>query len=206
MSIYPLRVPEIIQSFFPEFVWKIATDQPIIYLTFDDGPTPDVTDKVLEYLNQYNARATFFCIGKNVEANPSLYQSIINAGHSVGNHTYNHKNGWNTPNTVYFDNIDKCRMVVNSHLFRPPYGKIKSSQIAFLKNHYKIIMWNVLSGDFDQTLSKERCLNNVLKLTKAGSIVVFHDSIKASERMVYALPKVLEYFTEKGYKFESISF
>src|ERR1700722_12390219 len=107
MSIYPLQIPEIIQSFFPEFVWKIATDQPIIYLTFDDGPTPDVTDKVLEYLNQYNAKATFFCIGKNVEANPSLYQSILDAGHSVGNHTYNHKNGWNTPNQAYFDNIDK---------------------------------------------------------------------------------------------------
>jgi peptidoglycan/xylan/chitin deacetylase (PgdA/CDA1 family) len=206
VSIYPLRVPEFIQSFFPDLVWRIENSEQKIYLTFDDGPTLGVTDKVLEYLHHYNAKATFFCIGKNVEANSSLFQSILDDGHSVGNHTHNHKNGWKTLNNEYFDNIEQCYKLVNSNLFRPPYGKIKSSQTKFLKERYKIIMWNVLSGDFDQTLSKERCLNNILKLTKGGSIVVFHDSLKASERILYALPRMLEYFSEKGYKFDSISF
>jgi peptidoglycan/xylan/chitin deacetylase (PgdA/CDA1 family) len=206
MSIYPLRVPEFFQSFFPDLIWRMDNSDKKIHLTFDDGPTPGVTDKVLELLSKYNAKVTFFCIGKNVEENPFLFQSIIDGGHKVGNHTYNHNNGWKVSNNEYFDSIDRCNNVVKSNLFRPPYGKIKSSQTTFLKNHYKIIMWNVLSGDFDKTLDKEKCLNNVLKLTKSGSIVVFHDSIKASERMLYTLPKMLEYFSNKGYKFESISF
>jgi len=206
MSIYPLRVPDFIQSFFKDYIWKIDTKDKVIYLTFDDGPTPGVTDRVIEYLNKYNAKATFFCIGKNVAENPYLYQSILEGGHGTGNHTYNHKNGWKSSDSDYFDSIEQCNKVMNTKLFRPPYGRIKSSQAKVLKDHYKIIMWNVLSGDFDKTLSKEKCLNNVLKLTDKGSIVVFHDSVKASERVLYALPRMLEYFSTRGFRFESISF
>ena len=206
MSIYPIRIPSFIQSIFPSLVWSLPNKESIIYLTFDDGPTPGITEKVLEILSSYNAKATFFCIGKNVAENADLYQSIIASGHSIGNHTNNHKNGWKTDNINYFQNIEECAKNVNSKLFRPPYGKIKPSQTNYLKDRYKIIMWNVLSGDFDPTLSKEKCLKNVLNLTDSGSIVVFHDSIKASERMLYTLPLMLEHFTKKGFQFKGISF
>ncbi len=206
MSIYPLLIPKFIQSLFKSYIWSMDTNSAVIYLTFDDGPTKIVTEKVLEILAKYNAQATFFCIGKNVENYPTIYQSILAAGHSVGNHTYNHRDGWKSPNSEYFNDISQAESFIKSDLFRPPYGHITRRQGKFILKNYRIIMWNVLSGDFDQSLSNERCLKNVLKFTKSGSIVVFHDSLKASERMLYTLPRMLEHFSDRGYQFKAITF
>ncbi len=184
--------------------WEIATTEKEIYLTFDDGPHPIATPFVLECLRRFNAKATFFCIGKNVEQNPALYRQIIDEGHRVGNHSFNHLNGWKTNDKEYIDNITKAKDIIDSKLFRPPYGRISTFQIKQLKPFYSIIMWNVLSGDFDISLSKERCLDNVLKHTSNGSIIVFHDSEKAFERLEYALPMALKYFQEKGFKMSTL--
>lgn len=193
------------KSFFSKsLIWDIPNDDKIIYLTFDDGPTPEVTNKVLALLEKYKAKATFFCIGKNVENHPELYKQILKNGHGVGNHTQNHINGVKVMDAEYYDNISRASEHINSKLFRPPYGRIKNGQVKFLRDKYQIIMWSVLSGDFDIKLSKEQCKKNVIRNTKSGSIVVFHDSLKAKERMLYALEACLKYFQEKGYRFEAI--
>lgn len=158
----------------------------------------------MDLLKSYNAKATFFCIGRNVKDNPEIFQRLIEEGHSIGNHTYNHFNGWQTDNKTYFDNVEECQQLVQSKLFRPPYGRIKRSQISYLKTRYKIIMWDVLSWDFNQGLSAQQCTNYVLKNCKPGSIVVFHDSIKAKERMFPALEATLKAFSEKGFKFTKL--
>jgi len=198
-----------------------------IFLTFDDGPTPEITPWVLSTLKQFNAKATFFCIGANIEKHPEVFRQIISEGHAVGNHTYSHLNGWKVPTKEYLDNVSKCESSIkgyqlsvisnqsNSHrtpvtdyrlpLFRPPYGKIKRSQISLLTSHFSLIMWDVLSGDFDEKLSEEKCLKNVLTYTREGSIVVFHDSVKAKEKLFYVLPKALEHFGEKGFEFQRLS-
>lgn len=175
-----------------------------IYLTFDDGPVPEVTPLVLDILREYNAKATFFCIGDNVVKHPEVFNAITRDGHSVGNHTYNHLNGYKTPDADYFANIKKCSNLTASTLFRPPYGRIKRSQARQLVKTYDIIMWSVLTGDYNQNLSKEKVLDNAISNSRSGSIVVFHDSIKASNNMLYALPKFLEYYSNKGYIFESL--
>lgn len=191
-----------------------------IYLTFDDGPTPEITEFVLNELKKYNAKATFFCIGKNIKNHPEIFSKIIKEGHEIGNHTQNHLNGWKNNTTKYLENVLECKNVIdkqtqnnselktkNLKLFRPPYGRVKRKQAnALIKKGYKIIMWSVLSGDFDTKISKEKCLQNVLKHTSNGSIVVFHDSVKAAEKVKYVLPKVLDYFTRKGYEFKAIDF
>lgn len=200
---------------FPNYVWDISVKDKTIYLTFDDGPTPKITNWVLNTLKSFNAKATFFCIGKNIENHPDIFQNIINDGHSIGNHTYNHIKGWKTNTKNYLLNINKTQDIIdsqmgdvtasNTNLFRPPYGQITPKQgKALIKLGYKIIMWDVISFDWDHTVNLETCLKNVSKNTKAGSVVVFHDSIKASKNMCYALPKTLEHFSEKGYRFESI--
>jgi peptidoglycan/xylan/chitin deacetylase (PgdA/CDA1 family) len=189
---------------YPTLVWNIPTKEKTIFLTFDDGPTPEITDKVLDLLKQYNAKATFFCLGKNVVAHPELFHSIINQGHAIGNHSFNHLHGWKTDDDVYFDDVQKCNEVVNSHLFRPPYGRIKFSQIRKLKQNYKIIMWDILSGDFDKKLSKEKSLSVLLNSIRKDSIVVYHDSIKGSEKMFHSLPIILEQFSAKGFRFDAI--
>ena len=201
---YLVKTPKFIQNLFPNFIWKIPSNEKVIYLTFDDGPIPEVTPWVLETLQQFNAKATFFCVGENVKKNPEVFQSILEDGHSVGNHTYNHLNGWATDNIPYFHNVRHCANLVKSTLFRPPYGRLMPKQAQFLQRHYRIIMWDVLSGDFDPKISQEQCLNNVKMKTKPGSIVVFHDSLKAFEKLQFVLPKVLQYFTEKGYRFEAL--
>ena len=202
-----------------------------IFLTFDDGPTPEITKFVLSELKKYNAKATFFCIGKNIKKHPEIFDEVISECHSVGNHTQNHLNGWKTEKGEYLENVLKCETNLQGFknlvglnknetkntykvletlqekpkLFRPPYGKIKKSQAKeVLKKGYKIIMWDVLSADFDTSISKEKCLENVLQNTKNGSIIVFHDSVKAAERMKYALPIVLKEFSEKGFVFKAI--
>jgi len=178
-----------------------------IYITFDDGPISEVTPFVLAELKKVNAKATFFCIGDNIRKHPEVFQAVVNDGHSIGNHTFNHLKGWKTPDDDYLDNYKKCDELVESDLFRPPYGRIKRSQAAkiqALNPNVKIIMWDVLSGDFDQSLSPEKCLQNVLKASVPGSIIVFHDSLKAFKRLEYVLPKALEYWQKQGYSFEKL--
>lgn len=185
-------------------VWQKKTGSKTVYLTFDDGPIPEVTEEILEILNRYSIKATFFCVGENVERNPLVFKKILDSGHITGNHTFNHLNGWKTDSKTYYENIYKCDQFHNSKLFRPPYGRIKPSQILKLKKTHQIIMWSVLSGDFDLKTSPEKCLENVIKYTKPGSIVVFHDSTKAKEKVLYALPLFIDHLIEKGYEFKTL--
>jgi peptidoglycan/xylan/chitin deacetylase (PgdA/CDA1 family) len=199
-----MRPPLLVQRLFFSLVWKMPSKEKVLYLTFDDGPIPEVTPWVLEQLDHFGAKATFFCIGNNVRKHRNVYQRILQSGHSVGNHTYHHLNGWSTFNSDYFKDIELCNRLVGSELFRPPYGKIRPTQIARLKYAYRIIMWDVLSRDYDRNLTGETVLNTVLENSRPGSIIVFHDSLKAEERLRYALPKVLEHFSAKGYRFVSL--
>lgn len=220
------KTPSLLSSVYRQCLWKVDTDEKILYLTFDDGPIPEVTPFVLAELKKWNAKATFFCIGKNVNANPALLQQIISEGHSTGNHTFDHVNGWNCDNDAYYNSIEKCRVAIlqqtpnskfqvpplpvdevdpkSEMLFRPPYGKLTPSQYRHIKNRYKIVMWDVLSFDFDLDITGEKVLANVLENANKGSVIVFHDSLKAKPRMEYALPRVLEHFTAKGFKFDRI--
>lgn len=201
---YLVRTPQFIQSMFPNFTWKMPTQEKQIFLTFDDGPTPEITSWVLEQLKAYEAKATFFCLGEQIEQSPKLLEEVIAAGHAIGNHSYNHYNGWTTENRPYFLNVRKCAKLLNTDLFRPPYGRLKPKQAQFLMRHYRIIMWDVLSGDFDPNITAEQCLANVLNNATNGSIIVFHDSLKAQEKLRYVLPKVLEHYAQRGFTFNRI--
>ena len=204
---YFVKTPQWVMKWFSICVWEIPSQEKVIYLTFDDGPHPEATTFVLNTLKDYNAKATFFCIGKNVLDQPDLYERIITEGHAVGNHTFNHLNGWKTADSVYMEDIAKAKNYIDSSLFRPPYGKITPFQLRLLaKDKFKLtpIMWTVLSGDFDAKLSKESCLENVLTASNNGSIIVFHDSQKALVNLQFVLPKVLNYFKQKGFRFEKI--
>ena len=204
---YLVKSPGLLKRLYPGLVWNAAPGSRCIYLTFDDGPIPIVTPYVLNILKRYNAKATFFCIGDNVNKYPDLFNDVKNGGHAIGNHTHNHLRGWDTDDQTYLDNFLKCDELTQADLFRPPYGRIKRGQIRLLKQtrpDLKIIMWDVLSGDFDMSLKPGDCLKNVIKNTKGGSIVVFHDSLKAFNRLKHALPLALEYWTKQGYTFESL--
>ncbi len=202
---YLVKTPWVLKKIFPNYFWDMFNGESKIYLSFDDGPHPIATPFVLDVLKEYNAKATFFCIGKNVELYRDIYQRIIDEGHSVGNHTQNHLNGWKSKDEDYLADINKANKTIDSNLYRPPYGKITGFQAKVLqKMGYKIVMWDVLSGDFDIKLSKENCADNVILQAKSGSIIVFHDSQKAWERLVFALPKVLKNFAEKGFEFDRI--
>ncbi len=207
MALYWIKTGRLIKMLFPRYLWNMPDDY--VYLTFDDGPVPEATPWVLDVLKEYGAKATFFCIGNNVAANPDLFRRVLSEGHAVGNHTYNHLNGWRTEDAQYladvrlFDRVAKKAADVTVKLFRPPYGKIKSSQAnVLIQKGYKIVMWDVLSADFDQKISAEKCLQNVLRNLRPGSIIIFHDSVKANKNLKYALPATLEYLKEKGYKCE----
>ena len=177
-SPYFIKTPWWLKKAYPSRVWDLSTSEKNIYLTFDDGPHPVATPFVLDELKKYNAKATFFCIGRNVLEQPAIYERIITEGHSIGNHTQHHLNGWEMPDYLYVKDVTVAAQYIQSDLFRPPYGRLKSSQAKQLKD-YKIIMWDVLSGDFDESISNEQCLKNVMENTVPGSIIVFHDSEKA---------------------------
>ncbi len=196
-----VKSPSILKKIFPNLIWDIKTYEKKIYLTFDDGPHPDITPGVLEMLDKYKAKATFFCVGDNVRKHPDTYELILARGHKVGNHSYSHKNGWKISNDDYFDDIEKADKLIRSNLFRPPYGRITPSQIKHLKKNYSIIMWSVLTYDYSKNVSKEQCLRNSIIKTKPGSIVVFHDSLKSANNLFYALPMFLKHFTDKGFVF-----
>jgi peptidoglycan-N-acetylglucosamine deacetylase len=203
-----VKTPILLMKVFPELIWRYKEKEKEktnhIYLTFDDGPTPGITTWVLDQLRQFEAKGTFFCLGKNVEKNPDLYKRIIEEGHAVGNHTYSHLKGWQMDNTEYFNDIDLAGCLIESNLFRPPYGKFKNSQIKYLSDNYKIVMWDILSQDYSQNIPPDKVLSNVLENIRGGSIVVFHDSVKAEPNLTYALPRVLESLSEK-YEFRKIS-
>lgn len=202
-----VKTPSWLKKFYSNYVWSINTAKPIVYLTFDDGPNAVATPFVLDLLKQYDAKATFFCIGKNVMAEPELYKRILYEGHAVGNHTQNHLNGWKTDDRTYLANVIEARNYIDSRLFRPPYGRItrfQAKQLMALTPNLKIIMWDVLSGDFDNKISQEDCYLNTVKNTVAGSIIVFHDSEKAFKNVSYTLPRALEYFSKKGFIFNTL--
>lgn len=203
---YLTRTPELIQRLFPSFLCRVSGAEKEVYLTFDDGPIPEVTPWVLDQLAQYDARATFFCVGDNVRKHPDVFRHIQIGGHQVGNHTFNHLDGWATKNEAYLSNVYRCEPYLESTLFRPPYGRMCPGQVSEIQKRYHIVMWDVLSGDFDTKLSGESCLKNVLENVRPGSIVVFHDSIKAWSRLSYALPRVLEYYSQRGFVFRSLEF
>ena len=205
---YFVKTPGWIRWLYKSCVWHISSTDNSIYLTFDDGPHPVITAFVLDELKKYNAKATFFCIGKNVELFPEVYKRIIDEGHAIGNHTYHHLNGWKSEDSMYLNDIENAKKLIDSNLFRPPYGRItrfQLNQLSKIRFKLKPIMWSVLSGDFDVNISKETCRDYVLKNAGNGSIVVFHDSEKASERMRFALPEVLQFFSTKGFQFKKIS-
>jgi peptidoglycan/xylan/chitin deacetylase (PgdA/CDA1 family) len=209
MKRYLAKTPWWLKLIFPSYVWDIKTKEKVLYLTFDDGPHPVATPFVLDQLKKYNAKATFFCIGKNVLLYPEIYQRIIEEGHAIGNHTQNHLNGWKSGDDVYMADITEASKHIDSTLFRPPYGRITSFQAKHVKDAMrkpavKIIMWNVLSGDFDETITAERCSENVILNAKKGSIIVFHDSKKAFPRLEPALPEILKFFGEKGMRFKKM--
>ena len=208
MKFYWIKTNWLIKKIFSNFTWDVSNAGNTVYLTFDDGPIPEVTEWVLAELKKHGFKATFFSIGENITKHPEIFKKIISEGHSIGNHTYNHLNGWNTSTEDYIENVAICEEDIGkninqnlkSKLFRPPYGKIKTAQSkAIQKLGYKIIMWDVLSADFDTTISREQCLDNVLLNVKPGSIIVFHDSVKAFKNLEYVLPKTLAFLKEKKF-------
>ena len=208
---YWIKTNKLIKLIFSNYVWDISTVEKKVYLTFDDGPTPEITAWVLNQLKEFNAKATFFCIGENIQKYPEIFDSILTNGHTIGNHTFNHHNGWKTKTSDYIENVLFCKEAIrkqttdNTQLFRPPYGKIRKSQANLLrKNGYKIIMWDVLSADFDASISPEKCLHNVIRNTQPGSIIVFHDSEKSHKNLVFTLPKFLTFLKQNNYVCEVI--
>ena len=203
-----ITTTKILRLFYPSFLWEMPKGEKKLYLTFDDGPHPTITPQVLEILKKFNAKATFFCIGNNVNKYKETFELIKKEGHSVGNHTFNHERGWKTKTSDYIKSVKEADALIQSPLFRPPHGRIKSSQIRAIKNlrisesqNFKIVAWTVISYDWDKSLSPEDCFNNVIKNSDDGSIIVFHDSEKAVDNMIPALTKVLEYYTDKGFTF-----
>ena len=201
------KTPVLLTKLFPDILWRVETSKKEIYLTFDDGPIPEVTTWTLAQLDKFNAKATFFMVGDNINKHKEIFNQVIDKGHAAGNHTYNHINGWQTKTGEYLENITKAEVLFNgqsNRLFRPPHGRLKWSQYRGLKADNKIIMWDVLSGDFSNKLTNENCLEKSIKNTSAGSIIVFHDSLKVFEKLKYVLPRYLEHFSLLGYSFKSL--
>ena len=208
---YFIKTPWWLKKIYSSYTWSIDTKEKILYLSFDDGPHPVATPFVLDELKKFNAKASFFCIGKNVLAEPLIYRRIIDEGHAVGNHTHNHFNGWKTKDDLYLEDVREAGKFIDSNMFRPPYGRITSFQAkninaALKKTFTKIVMWDVISGDFDQSLNSDQCIQNVILNATKGSIIVLHDSEKAFSRLQFLLPAVLNFFDKKGYRFERLEF
>ncbi len=201
---YLVKTPSIVKNLFSDHVWDIPTDEQCVYLTFDDGPIPEVTPWVLDLLEEYGFKGTFFCVGENIQKNPDIYQRILDEGHSIGNHTYNHLNGWVTDKSDYLDNIQKWDDIAESNLFRPPYGKLKPMQAVAIKQEKTIVMWDILSGDFDATITAEQCLNNVISNFKEGSIIVFHDNVKSFDKLKVVLPAFCELLAARGWHSDKV--
>lgn len=198
-----IPTPKFIRSLFPTFIWSMPEGEEV-YLTFDDGPTPEITEWVLEQLAKYDAKATFFCLGKNIEQHPELYQKILDGGHRVGNHTYSHQKAWRMSLERYLEDVEFGNSFARSDLFRPPYGLIRPSQATRISQHYHIIMWDVLSRDYNPLVSPRACLRYVTRHVKGGSIVVFHDSVKSFRNLRYALPRTLQFLQDQGLRCEVI--
>ena len=198
---YFVNAPFFLRWYYPEVTWNKSREERKVYLTFDDGPIPEITPWIMETLSKYDVKATFFCVGENIDKYPNIYSDLLKNGHRIGNHTNNHLKGWDYSDDKYISNVYQCHEKTKSNLFRPPYARAKKSQLKRLKDDFEFIYWDVLSGDFDLNLSPEACLQNVLKHTKNGSIIVFHDNIKAIPRVQYALPRCIEYFKSEGYEF-----
>ncbi|WP_099372332.1 polysaccharide deacetylase family protein [Sphingobacterium sp. 1.A.5] len=194
----------ILKYIYPEAIWREDKNKNNIYLTFDDGPIPEITPWILDCLKEKNVKATFFCVGENIKKHPEIFKRLLDEGHVVGNHTYNHLRGWNTENKDYFDNINRCQELTRTNLFRPPYGRAKKSQMKELAKDFKIVMWDVLTGDYDQEITPQQCYKNCIDKTRNGSIIVFHDNIKAINNVKYALPKSIDYLIEQGYQFKTL--
>jgi peptidoglycan/xylan/chitin deacetylase (PgdA/CDA1 family) len=214
MKLYWVKTRWFIKRLFRGFVWNMPNNRKMVYLTFDDGPTPEITEWVLGILKQHEIKATFFCIGNNIDSHPDIFQRVISDGHAIGNHTYNHLNGWRSDDIKYLENVAAAEKSILQHcpsfgvskLFRPPYGRMKRTQAARVRQQgYKIIMWDVLSADFDLTITPEKCLKNVTDNAREGSIIIFHDSVKAFPNLEYALPRAIEYLKGKNYTFGVIS-
>jgi len=205
------RTSSFLKIAFPKRTWNIQTDQKEIYLTFDDGPTPEITDWTLGQLAKYKAKATFFCIGKNVIQHPEIFKRCVAEGHSIGNHLFKHEDGWKTPTADYINSVEKTNQIflkynLKTRLLRPPYGKISQQQaVQLTEDDYRLIMWSVISKDYDPNITPEKCLRYSIKDLKRGSIVVFHDSLKASLNMQYALPRLLEQFSKEGFVFKALA-
>ncbi|MDL2222888.1 polysaccharide deacetylase family protein [Bacteroidales bacterium OttesenSCG-928-M11] len=197
--------PLLYRLYFRGSLWRINRESKVVYLTFDDGPIPEITPWVLDLLDKYKIKATFFCVADNVRKYPDIYQDLLERGHQVGNHTYHHLQGLRTWSKNYVANVDLAAKIIKSKLFRPPHGHIRLPQLAWLKKkEYKVIMWDVVTRDYSKYVDSEKVFNNVKKYTRPGSIIVFHDSIKAGDKMKEALPRSIEWLLEQGYTFELI--
>jgi peptidoglycan/xylan/chitin deacetylase (PgdA/CDA1 family) len=199
---YFVKAPFFLKWLYPGLTWHKSRKEKCLYITFDDGPIPDVTPEVINILKKFDVKATFFCVGDNITRYPEIAKQLIDEGHKIGNHTFNHLKGWNHTFEKYTENVQKCQELTQTTLFRPPYGRATRKQLKYLKKQYEVIMWDVLSGDFDLHLTPQQCLNNVLKHTENGSIIVFHDNIKAIPRLLYTLPRALEQWKLEGYTFK----
>lgn len=197
-------IPSILPLITPSLTWKVKTADKTLFLTFDDGPHPDITPWVLNQLSTYNAKATFFCVGDNVRKFPDVYKQVIDEGHRTGNHTYHHLNGWKTPDDQYFADTELAQQLIGSNLFRPPYGRLTRSQMKTLSKTYRIIMWDILTRDYDKFIDAEAALITIKKYIRNGSVIVFHDSGKAEQNLKIMLPEVLKYYSAKGYVFKSL--
>jgi peptidoglycan/xylan/chitin deacetylase (PgdA/CDA1 family) len=201
---YPIKSPIWLRLLYPQLLWHKNRKEQTLYLTFDDGPIPDVTPSILKILKKHEIKATFFCVGENVYKYPEIFKQILHDGHAIGNHTYHHLKGWNTSKKDYLLNVEQCQKLTKSKLFRPPYGRGTRAQYNELKELYEIVMWDIMSGDFDSATSPQQCLSNVIQYSTNGSIIVFHDNIKAKERVLYALPRAIEHWIKKGFTFEAL--
>jgi len=202
---YFVKTPKIARAFNKKAIWSIPNNDRKIFLTFDDGPTSSITNETLDILKEHTIKATFFCLGKQVENHPELFQRIIDEGHTVGNHSYSHLKGWTTSNQQYLEDVRKGAAIIESHLFRPPYGKIKRFQVNSLSPETKIILWDVLPGDFSPNNNVEKIVSNTLNSVESGSIIVLHDNNKCGNKMLQALPIIIKKLKEKKYKFSAIT-